>query len=112
MSTFDSCKCPFCVNQNLVNVFEYDSPPEDEIRFYFDYSEYHRMVLRCPLCGHYISVCDKDLTALYEHDYTNSNYSDRKGIKDAFERIISLDSAESDNAGRVGFILDYYEKHI
>lgn len=111
MTRFDGSKCPLCANQDLADVFEYDSPPEAEIRFLFDYREYHRMVLRCPVCGHYISICDKDLTELYEDDYTSFNYSDRQGIRDAFQRIISLAPAESDNAGRVGFILDYYEKH-
>ena len=111
MARFDACKCPLCANQDLTNVFEYDSPPEAEIRFSFNYREYHRIVLCCSLCGHYISVCDKDLTVLYEDDYTISNYGDRQGMRDAFQRIISLNPAVSDNAGRVRFIVEYYENY-
>jgi SAM-dependent methyltransferase len=43
---------------------------------------------------------------LYSGDYVNSNYGD-DGLQRAFARIIALDPAKSDNAGRVRRILEF-----
>lgn len=104
-------QCP-CKAEYFTNVFTYDAPPEGEIRFSFSASQkYYRELLRCNLCGHFVSVHEMDDSSLYSGDYVNSNYGD-DGIRRAFERIISLDPTKSDNTGRVQRILEFANKHF
>lgn len=96
-----------CGGECLTTVFAYDAPPPGEIRFEFSSGVgYHREVLRCEFCGHFISVHDMDAAALYVGDYVNSTYAD-DGIRKAFERITALPLEQSDNAGRVQRILEF-----
>jgi 2-polyprenyl-3-methyl-5-hydroxy-6-metoxy-1,4-benzoquinol methylase len=103
--------CP-CKAEYFTNVFTYDAPPEGEIRFSFSSAEkYCREVLQCNLCRHYVSIHEMDDSSLYSGDYVNSNYGN-DGIRRAFERIISLDPARSDNTGRVRRILEFGNQHF
>lgn len=111
MNSKGSLQCYFCGTANLSKVFTYDAPPEGEVQFQFSASEkYEREIWRCDACGHFLSVHDMDMDALYAGDYVNSTYGD-DGIRRAFERITSLDPSRSDNVGRVNSILDFTSKH-
>jgi 2-polyprenyl-3-methyl-5-hydroxy-6-metoxy-1,4-benzoquinol methylase len=101
-----------CGSRSLTTIFTYNSPPKDEIRFDFSSSgQYKREVLRCDDCGHFISVHNMNDSALYSGDYTNSNYGEEE-MMNIFNRIISLDPAESDNTSRVQRVLDYATSHF
>jgi 2-polyprenyl-3-methyl-5-hydroxy-6-metoxy-1,4-benzoquinol methylase len=104
--------CP-CEGKYLATVFIYRAPPEGEIRFNFSSSgEYRREILRCALCGHFVSQHQMDDRAFYTGDYVNSNYSDESGIRRAFERINNLDPSKSDNVGRVRRVLEFVNQHF
>lgn len=105
-----------CGGDRFVEIFTYTRPPKDEIRFSSTSGRpYDRKVYRCSSCGHFLSVHDMDLSRLYAGDYVTSNYTNEQGLKQAFERIISLDESRSDNRGRVKRILEfaaeYYGDH-
>jgi SAM-dependent methyltransferase len=104
-------RCP-CKAEHFTNIFTYDAPPEGEIRFSFSSSpQYYREVLRCGLCGHFVSIHEMDDSSLYGGDYVNANYGNG-GIRRAFERIISLDPTKSDNTGRVRRIVEFANAHF
>lgn len=101
-----------CGDAHFAKVFTYDAPPEGEIRFQFSSSDrYRREILRCERCGHFLSVHEMDAGALYSGDYVNCTYGG-DGIRGAFERIISLDPACSDNVGRVERIIKFAVAHL
>lgn len=101
-----------CGGTHFERVFSYDIPPEGEVRFRFCPSDrYHREVLRCEECGHFLSVHEMDASTLYSGDYVNSTYGE-DGIRNAFERIISLDPVNSDNVGRVERIIRFSSEHL
>lgn len=103
-------RCP-CNGAHFSPVFIYTAPPEGETRFRFSsVTAYRREVLRCDLCGHFVSVHQMDASRLYTEDYVNSTYGE-EGINRAFERIMGLDPAQSDNAGRVHRILEFAASH-
>ena len=102
-----------CDGRYFANEFTYDAPPDGEVQFQFSSSgTYHREVNRCELCGHFVSVHEMDAGALYAGDYVSSNYRDDEGIRRSFERVISLDPAQSDNAGRVERVLEFASAHF
>lgn len=99
--------CCLCGATAFTSIFTYTAPPEGEVRFQFSSAgRYQREVLRCGVCGHFVSIHAMDAGALYTGDYVNSNYGD-DGIRRAFERIVSLDPSQSDNVGRVRRIVDF-----
>jgi len=107
--TIPSC---LCGSRNFSQVFVYETPPEGEIRFDFSSSGgYHREVLRCRTCGHFISVHEMDDRRLYDGQYVNSTYG-QNGLRTAFDRIVSLDPTKSDNQGRVRRILEFSRQHF
>ena len=103
----ESMMC-LCGSKRFTNVFSYNAPPKLEIKFRFSSSEpYHREIHRCDDCGHFVSVHAMKSQALYGGDYVDSTYGDQAGIARSFNRIISLDPAKSDNAGRVARIQEF-----
>jgi len=104
-------QCP-CEAGKFSPVFRYTAPPQCEVRFAFSSGEgYRREVSRCDLCGHFVSVHQMDMSGLYAGAYVDANYGD-SGIARNFERIISLDPGQSDNAGRVQRIIDFADNHF
>lgn len=98
--------CP-CGSGDREIVFTYYAPPPGETAFGFSHrSGYSREVLRCPRCGHFVAAHSFDLQTAYRGDYVDSTYG-ASGLNAAFERIVDLDPARSDNAGRVRRICDY-----
>lgn len=103
--------CP-CEGAWFVRQFVYDTPPPGEVRFGFTAAaDYRREVRRCRLCGHFISVHTMHSARLYAGDYVSSTYGD-DGIRAAFDRIVALDPARSDNEARVRRINEFAERHF
>lgn len=102
--------CAFCGGADWSQVFEYHAPPAGEVRYAFSAgAEYHRKVWSCNGCGHMLSVHRMDEGQLYSSDYVTATYGDH-GIRHAYERIINLDPARSDNVGRVRRISEFAAK--
>ena len=101
-----------CGGKEWTTAFTYDAPPAGEVRFQFSaVADYRREVLRCSVCGHFVSVHAMDDTGLYQEDYVSANYG-RDGVQRAFERIVSLPPEQSDNVGRVRRIVDFAAGHL
>jgi len=90
--------CP-CGAGGLDEVFVYTAPPPGEVRFPSASAGYRRVVLRCRVCGHYVSRHEMDLSQLYSGEYVDATYGP-DGMRRAFDRITSLPPQHSDNEGR------------
>lgn len=92
-------------------VHRFDAPPKGETHFGRpDQSSYRRELRRCVICGHFLAVSHVPLGELYTGQYVNATYGE-DGIRAAYERIMTLDPSQSDNAGRVRRVLDLVEQH-
>jgi len=109
-ATWPPSACPMCGNA-LRRVWVYDAPPEGETRFNLGSETYHREIHQCCVCGHFVSICDFDLSRLYEGTYTSATYG-REGMRRTFERIVALPPEKSDNWGRVQRILAFAEAYF
>ena len=93
-------------------VYDYDRPPAGEVRFNLEReSGYRRQVVRCIYCGHFLSLTQMDLSALYDQDYVDSTYGGAQGMRRTFDKIINLPQGKSDNKDRVKRILQYAARH-
>ncbi len=101
-----------CGKTEFEVAFTYHEPPTGEVRFDFNSNgNYSRRILHCRICGHFLSLHDMEMNNLYEGSYVSSTYGS-DGIRRAFERIIGLDPAKSDNAGRVKRIVEFAAVHF
>lgn len=98
--------CPFC-NQLLKEVWHYQQKPESETAFNFSQESYSRSILQCQLCKHFVSNHEMDTSQLYSGDYVESTYGDIEGIQRIFQRVINLPPEQSDNRGRVKYIIQF-----
>ena len=96
-----------CRGDYLKTVFSYDLPPVGETQFDLS-TEYNRDVLRCDLCGHFVTHHDMDVSSLYTSQYVSSTYGD-DGLRSAYDRIMGLDPMTSDNVARVQNLISYTE---
>jgi 2-polyprenyl-3-methyl-5-hydroxy-6-metoxy-1,4-benzoquinol methylase len=111
VNNIQNIKC-LCGCEITNTVFTYDKPPSSEVNFKFiEGINYHREILQCKVCGHFLSVHDMDMTGLYEDDYVSSNYGD-SGILKTFNKINALDPNKSDNIGRVKCVCAYAKEHF
>lgn len=101
--------CP-CGNRAYEPVFVYHAPPHGEVRFPSASEGYHRMVSRCPVCGHYVSRHGMDLSALYSGEYVDATYGG--AMRATFERVTSLPPALSDNEGRARAVQTFAAAHL
>lgn len=97
-----------CGHTAFDTVFDYHMPPAGEVRFEFSTNGYRRKVVRCRSCGHFLSVHDMDMAGLYGGQYVDATY--REGLQRAYERVMALAPAQSDNAGRVARIVGFARK--
>ena len=105
-----TCLCGW---NRFQKVFAYHAPPEGETRFSFSSGEaYYREVLRCEVCHHFISLYHQDLAEIYQNDYVSSTYGDDAEIQRAFQRIMALPPARSDNVGRVKRVVDFAASYL
>lgn len=96
-----------CGNRDFETAFVYDEPPDGEVRFPLSRSaRYHRELWRCRACGHFLSVHEMNLSGLYGGAYVDSTYG-ADGLRRAYDRVITLDPARSDNVGRVRRIVAF-----
>lgn len=103
--TADAPACP-CGCGDFRTVFTYDRPPAGEVRFPFAAGPYRREVLRCRVCGHFVSRHAMDMRGLYRGGYVDATYGPG-GMRAAFERIRALPPERSDNEGRVRRVAAY-----
>ncbi|MGE5417651.1 MAG: class I SAM-dependent methyltransferase [Acidobacteriota bacterium] len=99
--------CPCGINR-FVKVHTFVESPPVEVQFAFSGADqYQRELMKCEVCGHFISVHDMDTSALYSGDYATSNYGDFSGITATFDKIINLAPERSDNDKRVKRVLEF-----
>jgi len=97
-----------CGADRLTTAHTYFAAPEGEVRLASDAGRsYRREILRCALCGHYISIHKMERKAFYEGEYVNATYGNAEGIREHFARITSLPPQRSDNAGRVRRVSEF-----
>lgn len=102
-----------CGGREFQQVFFYNTPPKLETKFQFSAAQpYQRSVQRCVICGHFFSAHSMDIGSLYSNDYVISTYGGEAGLRQAFQRIISLDPSKSDNSGRVKRIIGFAKQHF
>jgi len=101
--------CPLCSNP-LHRTWAYDAPPTGETRFDWGTDHYHREIHECGTCGHFVSLCDLDLSRLYEGAYVGATYG-RDGMQRTFDRILALPPERSDNTGRVARIEQFASQY-
>lgn len=101
--------CP-CGNTAYEPVFVYHAPPDGEVRFPSASGGYHRVVSRCPVCGHYLSRHSMDLSGLYSGEYVDATYGG--AMRATFERVTSLPPARSDNDGRARAVQAFAAAHL
>jgi len=100
-----------CGGAAFEKVFEYTAAPQGENRFpQVGRGGYYRQIKRCRVCGHCLSVHEMDLDGLYGGVYVDSVYGP-DGLRKAFERIVALPPAKSDNAGRVARVRDFAARY-
>jgi hypothetical protein len=100
-----------CGGRQYAVVREFTEPPPSEIRFALTGPRgYFRSLLRCGDCGHYRSMHEMDMSALYAGAYVDSTYGE-DGMARTFERITALDPSKSDNAGRVARVVEFARGH-
>jgi len=110
MPVMQDVKCYFCSGVTSL-AFRYDRPPEGETRFSFSNGSYARDVFVCRQCGHFMSIHEMDDTSLYGGEYVNSTYGEDQ-ICEKFAKIISLDDAKSDNAGRCDRLIEFADRQL
>lgn len=102
--------CQMCQRKEFVTVAIYHKPPKGETVFPFSVP-YHRRLMMCETCGHFVNRCSMDLSQLYSYDYVQAAYGGEKGIAEAFNKIMTLPPEESDNLGRTRAIYRFWQDH-
>jgi SAM-dependent methyltransferase len=109
--TFEpTLQCP-CEARHLRSAFVYNAPPPGETKFNLRGQEYRRAYERCTVCGHWFGRHALDLSALYSHEYVAATYGGPEGMRQRFQRVMSLPADRSDNRHRVKRILDFFRMH-
>lgn len=101
--------CP-CGAEVYDEVFSYDRPPEGEVHFPSAASGYRRNVLRCRICGHFLSHHEMDLITLYEGEYVDATYGNE--MRRVFDRIVNMPPERSDNEGRARAVCRFAQQHF
>ncbi len=97
-------RCP-CDGRHLDVVVAYTAPPPGEVPYGFSSGgDYHRELLQCGVCGHFVSRHAMNADGLYGGEYVDSTYG-ADGLRRAFDRIIALEPGRSDNVGRVARVI-------
>jgi SAM-dependent methyltransferase len=103
-----------CGGQKLALTHRYTEMPAGETGFPFsrDAPAYLRDLWRCDVCGHFMSVHAMGGGELYGGEYVDASYGGPEGFQKAFNKIVSLPSELSDNAGRVRRVRAYAERRL
>ena len=100
----------FLCNNSVSEYFTYNEPPLGETKFHLGSQQYFRTFDRCDNCGHFLARHNLDLSALYNGEYVDSTYGGLNGMKDRFDRIMTLPPEKSDNVQRVKRVESFCEK--
>ncbi len=104
-------QCP-CGSSRFVTVHTFAAPPKGETPLPFaNVLPYRRQLCRCATCGHFISHGAVPTEDIYRGEYVSATYGSGDGIRAAYDRIMALDPAESDNVGRIERVLDLVRQH-
>jgi 2-polyprenyl-3-methyl-5-hydroxy-6-metoxy-1,4-benzoquinol methylase len=90
--------CPFAPGP-WETIHEYRDPPDGETRFDSPLP-YERRLSRCRATGHVISTGAIAGSVTYDGAYVEATYG-KRGVREAFERVMNLPVGASDNQGRV-----------
>ncbi len=103
-----------CGNEsNFYIIHTYDSPPKGEVLFGFSSQEnYWREIIKCKNCNHFLSIHKMNTEKLYKGDYVSSNYQDKEGILNTFNKMNTLEQSKSDNIPRVKNIVTYAKDYF
>lgn len=103
----NTCIC----GQNAFSlVYTYDEPPPGEMYLNLNGNVYHRKLLCCQHCGHFIGKHQYNFETFYQGRYVQSVYQDK--LKSTFERITRLPETQSDNVGRVNSIIQVCQQYF
>ena len=103
--------CLFCGKNTLKKKAQFHTPPPGETNFELTkYQPYDRSIFQCALCGHYYSITPLNIETLYNNSYASHTYGDDHQIRTNFEKIMNLDSSQSDNFQRVQRISNFLSK--
>lgn len=100
-----------CCKGECKLIHTFDKPPKGETTLESDdLAIYKRELYRCENCGHYLNISNMPLDKLYSGQYVDATYGSN-GINAAYEKVMALDPANSDNVGRVLRIVDLVKQH-
>ena len=100
--------CLFCGNHTLKKKVQFHTPPPGETNFELTKDQpYDRSIFQCTFCLHYYSVTPLNIETLYKNSYASHTYGDEHQVRTNFERIMNLDSGQSDNFQRVQRISNF-----
>lgn len=100
LTWLDGEACPMCGAGSMERWHRYQEPPVGETVFDLRGQQYVRDLLRCGVCGHFVSRTDLDLAGLYEGEYMDATYAGDR-LRATYERIMALPEDQSDNVARV-----------
>jgi len=100
----NNIKC-YCKNKFFKKIMSINKKPKLEINY--SIKKYKRNLFQCINCKHIINDHNFDLMNLYKGLYVKQNYQSIEGIKNNFDRIISIPHSRSDNKNRVLRILNF-----
>lgn len=101
--------CLLCKGSDWSLQANFPTRPETEIDYGF--VNYDRSLWRCENCGHFVNSYGPgiDMSSLYDGAYWDSTYASK--IEETFNRIMSLPVKQSDNRGRVKYIINFFDKY-
>lgn len=106
-------KCPMSGDTHARLAFAYDAPPPGEVGFPRDVTQtYYREVWQFEESKHFVSCHSMQVATRYDGAYVNASYGDAAGMVAAFERVLALPPALSDNVGRLGRIRQCAAEHF
>lgn len=104
-------ECPICESQSTKIVQTYFLPPDCEIKYDLGNQVYNRKYLECKICAHWFAKHEMNLSNLYENEYVRATYGGLSGLKNKYDFIRNLSPKNSDNIGRVNFVIDVFAKY-
>jgi SAM-dependent methyltransferase len=112
MDDLKPAKCPISGIAEARLVFTYTKPPLGEVGFRRGSDPYYREVWQFHISNHFVSCHAMEVATGYSGDYVNATYVDAAGMLRAYNRIIALPLAQSDNANRAARLRLFAEGHF
>jgi SAM-dependent methyltransferase len=113
MSDLRPAACPITGETEARRVFVYEVPPAGEVGYPRPAGEkYHREVWQFARSKHFVSCHAMTVSAQYDGAYVDATYKGDAGLVAAFEHIIGLPRARSDNSARIARIRSFAGSHF